>query len=131
MRIKCKGDEYLKRHKLRGNGPLTAVKIISLWQEDCLDDFLAYFPENEPLVSQILISIRNLSEKADIAWDVLKGYPHSRRDFAFNAKSYIKPIQSYLFARLDNKVGCAQEFFKQMKAKNLAEILEVKNIGVK
>ena len=130
LRIKCKGDEYLKRHKLRGNGPLTAVKVVSLWQDDTIDDFLAYFPEHTTYVNEVIHKIRDLYEKADIAYDVVKG-TGPRKDFAMRAKSYIKPIQSYLFARLDNKVDCASTYFKQMKARNLAEILDIKDIGVK
>jgi len=130
LRIKCKGDEYLKRHKLRGNGPLTAVKVVSLWQDDTIDDFLAYFPEHTTYVNEVIHKIRDLYEKADIAYDVVKG-TGPRKDFAMRAKSYIKPIQSYLFARLDNKIDCASTYFKQMKARNLAEILDIKDIGVK
>lgn len=128
LRIKCKGDEYLKRHKLRGNGPLTSTKIVGLWQTDTLDDFLAYFPEHTDFVDKIVKQIRDLYEKADIAYDVVKGFG-KRKDFAMRAQSYVKPIQSYLFARLDEKVECARDYFKGMKAKNLAELLEVKNIG--
>ena len=130
LRIKCKGDEYLKRHKLRGNGPLTAVKVISLWQIDSLDDFLAYFPEHADFVDSILNKLRDLIEKADIAYDCVKGYG-PRRDFALRAQSYVKPIQSYLFARLDNKVDCANTYFKNMKPRNLAELLNIKEISVK
>lgn len=130
LRIKCKGDEYLKRHKLRGNGPLTAVKVISLWQTDTLDDFLAYFPEHTQYVNEVIKKIKDLYEKADIAFDVVKGYG-KRKDFALRTNSYIKPIRSYLFARLDEKYMSAQSYFKDMKAKNLAELLDVKNIGEK
>ena len=130
LRIKCKGDEYLKRHKLRGNGPLTAVKVISLWQDDTIDDFLAYFPEHTTYVNEVIHKIRDLYEKADIAYDVVKG-TGPRKDFAMRAKSYIKPIQSYLFARLDNKIDCAANYFKEMKTKNLAAILDIKEIGLK
>lgn len=128
LRIKCKGDEYLRRHRLRGNGPLTTVRIISLWQEDLLDDFLAYFPEHTDYVNEVIKKLRDLWEKADIAYDVVKGYG-KRKDFALRAQSYIKPIQSYLFARLDNKCENGQEWFKQMKPKSLAELIDIKNIG--
>ena len=130
LRIKVKGDKYLELHRLRGNGPITITKIISLWQDDSLDDFLAYFPENKPLVDATIQKVRDLWEKADIAYDCVKGYG-KRRDFAIRAQSYVKPIQGYLFARLDDKVDCAQTYFKQMKVKNLADLIEVKEIGLK
>ena len=130
LRIKCKGDEYLKRHKLRGNGPLTVVKVVSLWQDDTIDDFLAYFPEHTEYTNQIVHKIINLCEKAEIAYDVVKG-TGPRKDFAFRAQTYIKPIQSYLFARLDKKVENAFEFFKQAKTRNLVNLLEEPEIGLR
>lgn len=129
-RVKIKTPWYMAMHKLRGNGPITTVHIVSLWQNNSLDDFLAYFPEHTSYVNDIVKKIKDLYEKADIAYDVVKGYG-KRKDFALRAQSYVKPIQSYLFARLDEKVECASEYFKQMKAKNLAELLNVKNIGEK
>lgn len=128
LRIKCKGDEYLRRHRLRGNGPLTSARIISLWQEDSLDDFLAYFPEHTNYVNEVINKLRDLWEKADIAYDVVKE-SGKRKDFALRAQLYVKPICSYLFARLDKKCENGQEWFKQMKVKTLAELLNIKDIG--
>jgi len=130
LRIKCKGDEYLKRHKLRGNGPLTAVKVVSLWQDDTIDDFLAYFPEHKEFVDKIIFKILHLAKKIDIIYGALSSVKN-RKDFALYAKKWIKPIQSFLFARLDNKVDCANTYFKNMKPRNLAELLDTKDIGVK
>jgi hypothetical protein len=130
LRIKCKGDEYLIRHKLRGNGPLTALKIVSLWQSDAIDDFLAYFPEHTEYTNQIVHKIIDLCEKAEIAYDVVKG-TGPRKDFAFRAQTYIKSIQSYLFARLDKKVDNAFDFFKQAKTRNLVNLLEEPEIGLR
>ena len=129
LRIKCKGDEYLKRHKLRGNGPLTAVKVISLWQDDTIDDFLAYFPEHKEFVDKIIFKISHLAKKMDIIYDALSTIKN-RKDFALCAKKWIKPIQSYLFARLDNKTENASDYFKQIKPKNLAQLLDIKEISV-
>lgn len=130
LRVKVKGDKYLELHRLRGNGPLTITKIISLWQDDSLDDFLAYFPENKEFVDRTIFMVLHLAKKADTIYNALAGVKN-RRDFALYAKKWIKPLQSYFFARLDNKVDCAQSYFKQMKAKNLADLIEVKEIGLK
>lgn len=130
LRVKVKGDKYLELHRLRGNGPITTTKIISLWQDDSLDDFLAYFPENKEFVDRTIFMVLHLAKKADTIYNALAGVKN-RRDFALYAKKWIKPLQSYFFARLDNKVNCAQTYFKQMKAKNLADLIEMKEIGLK
>lgn len=129
-RVKIKTPWYIAMHKIRGNGPITVTHIISLYQNDSLDDFIAAFPEHQEYVDEITHKLIDLQKKADIAYDCVKGFG-KRKDFAIRAQSYVKPIQSYLFARLDNKVDCAQTYFKQMKAKNLADLIEVKEIGLK
>ena len=130
LRVKIKGDMYLQLHKMRGNGPLTITRVIEMWQDDTIDDFLAYFPEHKEFVDKIIFKISHLAKKMDIIYDALSTIKN-RKDFALCAKKWIKPIQSYLFTRLDNKVDCASTYFKQMKARNLAEILDIKDIGVK
>ena len=129
-RVKIKCPWYISMHRLRGNGPITPTHIISLWQEDALDDFIAAFPEAVPLVEDIKKKLTDLIEKADIAYDCVKGHG-PRREFALRAQSYVKPIASYLFARLDEKTDCASTYFKQMKPRNLAELIDVKDIGIK
>ena len=121
-RIKIKGDEYLALHKMRGNGPLTVARVIEMWQNDTLDDFMAYFPEHTPFIQQILQVMRNEMERAEIAFRAAV-HLTERRDFALNANTYRNPIRAYLFARLDMKVLSAQEFFKQMRARSLANDL--------
>lgn len=129
-RIKMKTPWYIAMHRLRGNGVVTPIHILSLWQSEAIDDFLAAFPEYNQMVNEIAQKLKNLIEKTDIAYEIVR-HNNKRKDFAINATKYIKPIQSYLFARLDNKVDCAQTYFKQMKAKNLADLIEVKEIGLK
>ena len=106
------------------------AKIVGLWQTDTIDDFLAYFPKHEKYTNEIVHKIIDLCEKADIAYDVVKG-TGPRKEFAFRAKTYIKPIQSYLFARLDNKADNAFEFFKQMPQRNLTNLLNEPEIGLR
>lgn len=130
LRIKCKGDQYLILHHLRGNGPLTAQRVIELWQSDSLDDFIAYFPEHTDFVNTTIQKLTDLIEKTDIAYEIVK-HEGSRKDFAIRANTYVKPVASCLFALLDKKVENAEAYYKQLKARNLAQLLDVKNIGIK
>lgn len=132
LRIKAKGDEYLRRHHLRGNGPLTVQRVVEMWEEDSIDDFLAYFPEHIKFVNVIMEEIAHLIEKAELAWDSTKGFT-DRKEFATRAAMYIKPITGFLFARLDAKVENAEEYLKGMRPRTLSQILsmnmkEIQNI---
>ena len=126
-RVKIKTPWYMAMHHLRGNGPLTAEKIIELYQTDSLDDFLAYFPEHTKFVNDITHRITGLCQQAELAYNSVKGFP-DRKEFALRAQSYTKPITSYLFARRDNKIENATSFFKGMRSRSLAELVGVKEI---
>lgn len=133
LRIKVKGDEYLRLHKLRGNGALTSKTIVEMWQKDSLDDFMAYYPEFKAFINEILAALRKLIQTADLAYDSLKGF-ENRKDFALRAATYISPLKSFLFARKDNKVKNAEQFFYEMRPRQLGAHINAmigdKKIGV-
>jgi len=134
-RIKIKGDEYLRLHKMRGNGPLNITQVIEMYQNDSLDDFIAYYPEFKSFVDEVIGQLRHLIDIADIAFSAIMSHsPATRADFAQYACTYIGPLKSFLFARLDNKVANATEFYKEMRAKSLSAhlqtILTHKEIGI-
>ena len=133
MRIKVKGDEYLKLHHLRGNGALTIKRVVEMWQDNSLDDFIAYYPEYKEFVEQILNVIKKEIEICDNAYDCLRVY-EDRKVLASYACKYLPFIRNFIFARYDNKVDCARTYFSQMRARNLAYIIEpqiqIKEIGI-
>ena len=124
-RIKIKGDEYLRLHRIRGNGPLTALRVIEMWQAEALDDFVAYYPEYQEFVNKVLHCVNHYVQVADIAYSTISGYPDviERKDFARYANSYIPPISSFLYARLDEKVHNAYQYFYTMRARSLASFV--------
>lgn len=125
LRVKIKGDMYLQLHKMRGNGPLTITRVIEMWQSGTLDDFIAYYSEFKPFVDKVMGQVRHLIEIADIAFASIMSHSlETRADFARYACTYIGPLKSFLFARLDNKVHNAYDFYKGMRAKNLSAHLQ-------
>lgn len=130
-RIKIKGDEYLRLHKLRGNGAITVQRVIELWQSDSLDDFVAYYPEFTNFVNSVLTNLRNLINDADSAYDTIirilcEGDScFSRKLFAQYAKMYIPSIQPFLYARLDRKCENATDFYSHMLVRKLASYLNI------
>lgn len=134
-RVKIKTPWYMAMHKMRGNGPLTITRVIEMYQNDSLDDFIAYYPEFKTFVDEVMGQMRHLIEIADIAFSTIMSHsPATRADFAQYACTYIGPLKSFLFARLDKKVENATEFYKGMRAKNLSThlqtILTQKEVGV-
>ena len=126
-RIKIKGDEYLALHKMRGNGPLTVLRVIEMWQEDSLDDFVAYYPEYKEFVESITGDIYHMIQSAENAYNTISNYEdvRERRDFARYANSYIPPLRAYLYAKLDKKISDANEFFFGMRPRVLASYVMI------
>ena len=125
-RIKIKGDEYLMLHKLRGNGPLTTLRVVEMWQNDSLDDFVAYYPEFKEFTDDVVQHIRNLITQCDFAWKATYSISEnggSRADFAREANTYKPVVRTYLYAALDGKFENSSEYLKKMRARSLASHL--------
>lgn len=129
-RIKIKGDEYLKLHKLRGNGPLTVCRVIEMWQNESLDDFVAYYPEFHYFIDRIVEILKYMIQTADFAFNFILEKPsvETRADFARYANTYAPPVRAYLYAKLDNRVKNGYEYFVTMRPRLLANYIG-KKIG--
>ena len=129
-RIKMKTPWYISMHRLRGNGVVTPTHILALWQSEAVDDFVAAFPEYTSLVDEVARKLVDLIERTDIAYEVAKK-EESRKNFALRAQAYVKPMQACLFALLDKKSENAESYYKQVKPRTLAQLLDIKEINVK
>lgn len=125
-RIKIKGDEYLRLHKIRGNGALTVLRVVEMWQNDSLDDFVAYYPEFEEFVKEVLQRINYYRELCDTAFSTImsvSGHAKTRYDFARVANTYIPLVRVFAFARLDGKVKDGNDYLMNMRARTLASYI--------
>ena len=136
-RIKIKGDEYLALHKMRGNGPLTVLRVVEMWQNETLDDFIAYYPEFKDFIDDVIQHIRYYIQVCETAFKVVNsvvGAMGERRDFAMYANTYLPVVRAFLYARLDGKVKDGNDYFMNMRSRTLASYLmasmETTKIGV-
>ena len=130
-RVKIKTPWYIVLHKLRGNGPLTILRVVEMWQNDTLDDFVAYYPEMREFTDDVIQHIRNFITQCDFAWNGINK-DSSRADFAREANTYKPVVRAYLFAHLDHKIEDSITYFKNMRARALATHLatEMKRVKV-
>ena len=133
-RIKVKGEEYLRLHKLRGNGPLTIRRIIEMIMNETVDDYIAAFPAREPQCAEVKNCLAQLAIECDNNFNSTMRLMKSRRDFALAAKKLPGIISGYLFAKLDGKVDCGSDYVRGLTIKKLTEYcknkLNVKEIEV-
>lgn len=125
-RIKIKGDEYLALHKMRGNGPLTVLRVVEMYQQGTLDDFIAYYPEFKDFTDDVIQRIRYYIEVCETAFKVVSsvvGAMGERRDFAMYANTYKPIVRSYLYARLDEKAKDGNDYLMNMRSRTLASYI--------
>ena len=126
LRVKIKGDMYLQLHKMRGNGPLTVLRVVEMYQQGTLDDFVAYYPEFKDFIDDVIQHIRYYIEVCETAFKVISsvvGVMGERRDFAMYANTYMPIVRSYLYARLDEKVKDGSDYLMNMRARTLASYI--------
>ena len=126
LRVKIKGDMYLQLHKMRGNGPLTVLRVVEMYQQGTLDDFIAYYPEFKDFTDDVIQRVRYYIEVCETAFKVVNsvvGAMGERRDFAMYANTYKPIVRSYLYARLDEKVKDGSDYLMNMRSRTLASYI--------
>ena len=122
-RIKIKGAEYLRLHKIRCNGVITVNRAISMWRDNTLDDYISTYPEYKEFIDKIFSIIKNLSEQMEQAYNSISISSEDKKSIAIAAHKWMPPIPPYIFARVDNKVNNAMEFIEKMPVNKLVSIV--------
>lgn len=125
-RVKIKTPWYIALHKMRGNGPLTILRVVEMYQQGTLDDFVAYYPEFKDFIDDVIQHIRHYIEVCETAFKVVNsvvGEKGERRDFAMYANTYMPIVRSYLYARLDEKIKDGSDYLMNMRARTLASYI--------
>lgn len=122
-RVKMKGAEYLRLHKLRCNGPLTVVKVLRMWREKNLDDFLSAFPSYQDYVDKVFDAMKKLGEELDHNYDVIIEEKETRKEVAAEVRNYLQPTPAYVFARIDGKETSGINFLQKLRDNNLQAYL--------
>ena len=124
VRMKVKGDVYLSLHKMRGNGIPTRKRILAMWQEDSLDDFLAYFPQFRPNVQEVLDRIDNIQGFLALYYNILwTKCDHNLKTFAYDVATYSKQVQSIMFNLARGRINNVHEGLKTMRGQALYRLL--------
>lgn len=121
-RIKIKGDAYLAAHRIRPNGVITIKRIVELWQQDKIDDFLAICPECKKFVGGVLMSINNLNNTLNYFVASTSSIT-DRKELARYICGFNPIIKRYVFAHRDGQVTSSISYLKQMRLPTLASYI--------
>lgn len=118
-RIKVKSPAYVHVHKLKGDATPSPRIIVEMIQEGEDAEFLSYFPEYKEDFAYVRSKIMCFVSQAEMAYALCKNVP--RKDVMKVADQVYAP---YVFARRDNKVQDAWQFFFTMYSKTQLKMLE-------
>lgn len=114
-RIKIKGNEYLRLHRIRHNGHLTPTVVVELWQNDILDDYVTNFPHETTFIQSVIDKLETLMTTTQEAYDDTMSYhPSTRADLAKLAKRFNPLIMQYHFQMTDHKINNVIEFYQHV-----------------
>lgn len=109
-RVKVKSPIYLMKAQAHNNGVLTDKRIITMFQNDVLDDFLQLVPHKVDIINEVL--------------DILNSYAQRQEELFKNTNllkdrkeivEYVKQNRGdlkYIMARLDGKIERPIDYFK-------------------
>ena len=123
LRVKVKGDEYLRLHKMRGNGALTVKRVVEMFMDNSLDDYNAFFPQYHDFVMKVVNVIFDLELKMSYAYDACKHLLGDRKEYARAAFKFHPLVRSFLFSRADGHCNSAMEYIQDMRARSLADYI--------
>ena len=123
LRVKVKGDEYLRLHKMRGNGALTVKRVVEMFMDNSLDDYNAFFPQYHDFVMKVVGVIFDLELKMIYAYDACKHLLGDRKEYARAVFQYNPLVRSFLFSRADGHCYSAMEYIQDMRVRSLADYI--------
>ena len=123
LRVKVKGDEYLRLHKMRGNGALTVKRVVEMFMDNSLDDYNAFFPQYHDFVMKVVNVIFDLELKMSYAYDACKYLLGDRKEYARVAFKFHPLVRSFLFSRADSHCNSAMEYIQDMRVRSLADYI--------
>jgi hypothetical protein len=123
-RVKVKSPGYVALHHCKGATTPTALLELILKGED--SEFVAHFPEWHPQIKTIQEALDALVEELEDIYEVQSKIVDAGT-FARVIK-LLTPFTAPLFAVKHGRASSIRDFLRNYNAKNLADILKIKNI---
>jgi hypothetical protein len=108
-RIKIKGKEYVRLHRIGNNGVLSPSMIISLILSNETEEYLSYYPENKSKIYEYQKKYKEYKDKLNFLYlQINKNHYKNKKEFAEYSLSTIDP--AFCFSIYDNKNNNVEEY---------------------
>lgn len=123
-RVKIKSLDYLNKAFAYNYKNITIKRILKMWREDTLDDFLALVPEKKDFVNNIFQKMKDYAEEQENYYCLLPDqYTMNRKDYYQLAVTQNNIDINYIMKKYDKKIRNPMEYFENMGIKNIERII--------
>ena len=124
-RVKVKSPAYVACHHMRGNGVVTANRILDLIKANAQDDFLSIYPEFQEPFEKVENGIKNFLEVVNEDWNnISKEEYETRKDLAMVANKTKCP--AVIYSLYDKKYSNIHEWFWAQSNERILSMIGIK-----
>lgn len=124
-RMKLKSPQYLMAFHMNNNGAITTKRIIKIMKNNMLDDFVAYCPQYQEQVDEVVKMIELIAQDLNNTWaQTQKVYSENRKEFAENICKF--KYQDYIWARYDGWFDNATDYIMNMTNNRIVRLIKQK-----
>lgn len=122
-RIKLKSPKYLLAFHMDNNGIVTTKRIINMIKNEQIDDFLAYCPEYNEQVSNVIDNINKFASYLNIKWEEYEKLADcDQKEFALAAKH--EKYSGFLFSKRQNRDMSGMDYIMTKQVKQIKNMIE-------
>lgn len=108
-RVKVKSPIYLMKAQAHNNGVLTDKRIITMFRNDVLDDFLNLMPHKQEYIQEVMSLLNNYAQRQEKLYKEICSL-NTRKEIVQEVIRQNGDI-NYIMARLDKKIETPIDYF--------------------
>ena len=123
-RIKVKSPEYLRAARLNNNNKITIKRVVEMMREEQLDDFIAYCPQHNKEVKEVIAALTKMEEEAEKEWAEVKELAwKEKKEFVRIVRDNGFKWPHYLYWKYNDSGRAPSQFFNNMTLKKITELI--------
>ena len=122
-RIKLKSPEYLMAFHMNNNGAITVKRILGMMKNNMIDDFMAYCPEYNDVVNEVINDLKNVTQSMDNIWGMCAWAAKcDKKTFACAIRNYA--YNDFLFEKYKEPEITSMEYIMKKPIKYIKGMIE-------
>lgn len=122
-RIKLKSPQYLMAFHMNNNGAITVKRIITMMKNNMIDDFMAYCPEYNDMVNEVLNDIKEVARSLESIWGMCAWAAKcDKKTFACAIRNF--PYNAFLFEKYNHPELTGVDYIMSRPIKQIKSMIE-------